>query len=153
MKGKAVDHFFHSAVQYCSVIENFDSNQDENKFKTLLLSLLDLYSKALHLPDIDPGKSLKVNVPLPQINFDKYEYYWEVFNPYKIDEPVCGSLSDDTLDIYKDVKEGIISYQKNHHNEAIWGWKFSFESHWGNHAVDAMRALHSVNFDEIDDLY
>lgn len=153
MNGKEVDGFFHSAVRYCSVIENFDSNQDENKFKTLLVSLLDLYSKALNLPDVEPGKSRKVNVSLPQINFDKYEYYWEVFNPYKIDgEPVCGSLSDDTLDIYKDVKEGIILYKKNHYNEAVWGGKFSFGSHWGSHAVDAMRAVHSVNIGDIDDL-
>ncbi|MBT2658887.1 hypothetical protein J7E81_27335 [Bacillus sp. ISL-18] len=83
MNGKEVDDFFHSAVRYCSVIESFDYNQDENKFKTLLVSLLDLYSKALNLPDVEPGKSRKVNVSLPQINFDKYEYYWEVFNPYK----------------------------------------------------------------------
>ena len=42
MKGKAADDFFHSAAQYCRIIEIFDSNQDENKFKTLLVSLLDL---------------------------------------------------------------------------------------------------------------
>ncbi|MBT2658888.1 DUF5063 domain-containing protein [Bacillus sp. ISL-18] len=54
--------------------------------------------------------------------------------------------------MYKDVKEGIILYQKNYYNEAVWGWKFSFESHWGSHAVDAMRAVNSVNIGDIDDL-
>jgi hypothetical protein len=25
---------------------------------------------------------------------------------------------------------------------AIWEWRFHFESHWGDHAIDALRALH-----------
>lgn len=149
MKNKSVYDFFQSAVKYCSIIENYHSNQDENKLKTLLASLLDLYGKALYLPDIEPENEQLTNFDIsrPQINFDKYDYYWEVFNPYKIEEPLCGSLSDDTLDIYNEVKKGIILYQKNQYNDAVWEWKFSFKIHWGSHAVDAIRALHSVNFD------
>jgi hypothetical protein len=25
---------------------------------------------------------------------------------------------------------------------AIWEWRFHFEWHWGDHAIDALRALH-----------
>jgi hypothetical protein len=57
---------------------------------------------------------------------------------------VGASLADDILDIYKDVKNGIILYEKNDHIEAVSEWKSSFDIHWGNHAVDAIRALHSV---------
>jgi hypothetical protein len=59
---------------------------------------------------------------------------------------VEASLSDDILDIYKDVKKGILLYEKNEHIEAIWEWKFCFEIHWGSHAVDEIRALHSAIF-------
>jgi hypothetical protein len=152
MQSKAVDDFFHSAVTYCSTIENFNSNQEENKLKNLLVSLLDLYSKALHLPGVEPESDelIEVKVSLPQINFGEYDNYWEVFNPYEFEEPLVASLSDDILGIYGDVKKGIVLYEQNQEIEAIWQWKFGLEIHWGSHAVDAVRALHSVYFQDID---
>lgn len=148
MKNKAVDNFFNSAIHYCNLVENFNSNQDNDKLKKLVISLLDLYSKALVLPDVDPENtdSFEFDVFVPQINFEQYEYYWEVFNPYNLEEPVCGSLTDDILDIYKDVKIGIFLYEYKEHIEAIWHWKFYFQVHWGSHTVDAIRALHSAIF-------
>jgi hypothetical protein len=116
--------------------------------KALLVSLLDLYSKALFLPEVEPEKSevADIDIPVPQINFNQYYLYWEVFNPYTLEEPVGSSLSDDILDIYNDLKKGIHLFEKNEHIEAIWIWKFGFETHWGSHAVDAIRALHSAEF-------
>jgi hypothetical protein len=104
MTHKGITHFYQSAVYYCSLIENFDNK----KLKILLLSLLDLYSKALHLPEVEPGQDrLKdIAISAPQINFGEYDHYWEVFNPYVFEEPVGGSLTDDILDIYKDIKKG-----------------------------------------------
>jgi hypothetical protein len=150
MKNNEVHEFFLTASNYCSIIENFDSNKDNNKFKNLLVSLLDLYSKALYLPEVEPENDEITNfdISVPPIKINKYDHYWEVFNPYHLEEPVGASLSDDILDIYKDVKKGIHLYGKNKHIEAIWEWKFGFEIHWGSHAVDAIRALHSVNFDD-----
>jgi hypothetical protein len=114
MKSKAEDDFYHSGVNYCSLIENFDSNQEKSKLKSLLHSLLDLYSKALNLPDVEPENDTtpEVNLSLPQINFGLYENYWEVFNPYEFEEPLVASLSDDVLDIYKDVKKGMCYTKK-----------------------------------------
>ncbi|MDP4156530.1 MAG: DUF5063 domain-containing protein [Bacillota bacterium] len=152
MQSKAADDFFHSAVTFCSIIENFNSNQEENKLKNLLVSLLDLYSKALHLPDVEPENDefIEVKLSLPQINFRQCDNYWEVFNPYEFEEPLVASLSDDILGIYGDVKKGIVLYEQNQEIEAIWQWKFGLEIHWGSHAVDAVRALHSVIFQDID---
>lgn len=148
MKNIVVDDFFHSAVHFCSIIENFDSNQVHDNLRALLVALLDLYSKALYLPEVEPehGEVTDIHISVPQINFNQYDHYWEVFNPYDLEEPVGASLSDDILDIYKDVKKGILLYEKYEHIEAIWEWKFGFELHWGSHAVDAIRALHSANF-------
>jgi hypothetical protein len=107
-----------------------------------------LYSKAIFLPDVEPGNDdvTDLNIVVPLVNFGEYDTYWEVFNPYHLEEPVGASLSDDILDIYKDAKKGILLYEKNEHIEGIWEWKFGFEIHWGSHAVDAIRALHSANF-------
>lgn len=146
MKNKEVDEFFVSALNYCNIVENLNSNNGNNKIKNLLVSLLDLYSKALYLPDVEPEEDevSDIELSVPQIISDEYNHYWKVFNPYHLDAPVGASLSDDILDIYKDVKRGIILYEKNEYAEAIWEWKFNFEIHWGSHAIDGIRALHSV---------
>ena len=146
MKNKEVDNFFLSALNYCNVVEDLNSNKGKNDLNNLLVSLLDLYSKALYLPDVEPENDevSDIKLSVPQILFDEYDHYWKVFNRYHLEEPVGASLSDDILDIYKDVKNGIILYEKNKYSEAIWEWKFNFEIHWGNHAVDAIRVLHSA---------
>lgn len=148
MKNNVVDAFIQSAENYCNTIDNFESNQDDNKLKTLLRSLIDLYSKALYLPEVETEMTqvTDLEVPVPKINFKKHDNYWEVFNPYHLNEPIGASLSDDILDIYKDVKEGLVLYEKKQYSEAIWQWKSTLEVHWGGHAADAIRALHSVNF-------
>jgi len=47
--------------------------------------------------------------------------------------------------MYKDVKKGIFLFERKKQKEAFWNWKFHFKTHWGGHAVDAIRALHSAN--------
>jgi hypothetical protein len=145
MNTKEADDFYLAALSYCRLIEKIDVFIDNNLIK-LINSLLDIYSKAILLPDIQSNINEECNfeITIPQINFGNYEFYWEVFNPYHLDETVSSSLSDDIVDIYKDVKKGLILFDKNEHKEAIWQWKFSFDIHWGSHAVDAIRALHYV---------
>ena len=63
------------------------------------------------------------------------------YNPLVLEEPVGGSLIDDIQDIYREIKKGIMFFQTNP-AAALWEWKFGFDNHWGNHAVDAIRALH-----------
>ncbi|MGG0179118.1 DUF5063 domain-containing protein [Gottfriedia acidiceleris] len=150
MVNKEINEFYLSALNYCKKIENFNSNKETNKFNNLLASLLDLYSKALYLPEVEAEDTevAILDFAIPKLNFGQNEYYWDVFEPYQLEEPVCGcgSLSDDILDIYKDVKEGNLLYDQNEQLEAIWHWKFDFHAHWGRHAVNAIRALHSINF-------
>jgi hypothetical protein len=142
---KEAEDFYFSAADFCKVIENTHFINESNLIK-LLRSLLELYSKALFLPEVETENNevSACDLPIPKIDFGNYDLYWEVFDPYHFEEPVGASLADDILDIYKDVKNGIILYEKNDHIEAVSEWKSSFDIHWGNHAVDAIRALHSV---------
>lgn len=71
------------------------------------------------------------------------------YTSYKLNEPGGGSLSDDILNIYKDLKEGIILFEQDTPNEAIWHWKFHFQAYWGSHVVNALRTLNSVKHDLI----
>jgi hypothetical protein len=101
---------------------------------------------ALSLPSVEPTDGAKpprsCDPPSNWQGFEEFESYWEVFDPYKLDQPVAGSLSDDLLDVYRDVRRGLALWESPHDAAAIWEWRFSLESHWGDHAVDALRALH-----------
>lgn len=70
--------------------------------------------------------------------------YAEIFDPLTLppEPPVVGSLADDIADIYQDVVTGLRAYQAGQKATALWEWGFGFQSHWGAHATDAMRALH-----------
>jgi len=98
-----VEDFFCSAVNFCDVVENFDSPQTPSNLKTLLVSLLDLYTIALHLPEVEPENDnfIDLKISIPKIEFNQFDHYWEVFNPYFLVEPVGSSLSDDILDIFE----------------------------------------------------
>jgi hypothetical protein len=109
-------------------------------------AFLDLYTAAVELPHVEPPSG-SAEPPSPEppegwAGFEKLDIYWEVFDPYELAEPVAGSLSDDILDVYRDVLRGLRQWEGGDYAAAVWGWRFSFESHWGDHAVDALRALH-----------
>ena len=71
MKNKGVDNFFLSALNYCNVVEDLNSNKRKNDLNNLLVSLLDLYSKALYLPDVEPENDevSDIKLSVPQISF------------------------------------------------------------------------------------
>ncbi|MGA2003288.1 MAG: DUF5063 domain-containing protein [Terriglobales bacterium] len=74
----------------------------------------------------------------------EWDLYWEVFDPTKDSEAIRGSLADDIADVYRDIKEGLgcqdldLALQ----GDAIWEWRVGFYSHWGKHAIDALRTIH-----------
>jgi hypothetical protein len=70
------------------------------------------------------------------------DIYWEVFDPFECNEPVAGSLSDDILDMDRDVSRGLALWDAGAEDAAVWEWRFSFEVHWGVHATSALRAIH-----------
>jgi hypothetical protein len=67
--------------------------------------------------------------------------YWEVFDPRKDEKAIRASLADDIADIYRDLERGSNCLKENP-AEAIFHWRFGFYSHWGSHAVNALRITH-----------
>jgi hypothetical protein len=72
------------------------------------------------------------------------DYYGEIFDPLPVPplEPCLGSLSDDIADIYGDVVSGLRKFRAGHENAAVQDWIFGLQTHWGEHATSAIRALH-----------
>jgi hypothetical protein len=143
-----IEEFLYSADAYCRVIETLGSLDDKRTRKAVHAALADLYAKALHLPrtEVETEEAERFDFPLPELEGQKYDMYFQVFDSYKLEEPVTGSLKDDILGVYQDLKEGLLLYEQGAVAEAVWQWKFSFATHWGHHAANAIRALHSVNF-------
>ena len=72
--------------------------------------------------------------------------YREVFDPYEPgDAPdageVQGSLADDLADIYRELRAGVIKWERGETGDALREWRFGFAHHWGEHATGALRAL------------
>ena len=81
-------------------------------------------------------------------------FYWCYFDPSEpldaIEEPCISDLGDDLADIYRDIKPGLRAWE-THNDEylpaIVFDWKEPlFSSHWGVHAVNAMRALHPIAY-------
>ena len=71
------------------------------------------------------------------------QHYSEIFCPQvPPDPPRVGDLADDLVAIYGDVALGLYLHQAGRADDALWQWGFGFQSHWGQHASSAIRALH-----------
>lgn len=114
MNMKVAENFYLAALAYCKLVEETDIPSEDHLMK-FVYSLVDLYSKALSLPDVESERTEEIDlvVPSPHIYFHTNDSYWEVFHPYHLEEPVASSLSDDIINIYIDVKKELLLYDKN----------------------------------------
>lgn len=157
--------FLNSAQNFINLLEN-----ENLTLKEFMISchsiLLELYTCGHNFDEIelkysDVHSRNEVKIKFENRNksiiskLNENEFYWEVFDPINPDmenEPIKGSLSDDLSDIYHDLKIELEKINTNT-NEAIedafWQMKFSFRNHWGNHCIDALRALHYLCYETI----
>lgn len=144
-------HFAKIAKDYCSVV-----TASPLEPRAVLTCLLRLLVAANELPSDTPSfgnspapwstltdecAAISANVADTLGSADRY---WMVFDPRCDEAPCVGSLSDDLSDIYRDLRRGLEWFDREAPHDAAWEWRFTFESHWGNHATDAVRALHRL---------
>jgi hypothetical protein len=121
---------------------------------------LRLYEGALLLPSTEPTTEESFD----QITHQEWEaarkrvsdrlqrdYYWQIFEPLEMDPPeaMAGSLSDDLADIWRELKVGLRALEDNNRDkraDVVWHWRFSFETHWAQHAAGAISALNALCF-------
>lgn len=140
----AIAEFVGSARRFCALVEGAASLSRGERVHRARDCLADLVLKAGRLPQGDadgPEVTDDGTVAPGWPGFEELDIYWEVFDPYENDEPVAGSLSDDMLDVYRDLRRGLRAYDAGQVGVAVWEWRFHFDQHWGDHAVDALRAL------------
>ena len=140
-----ITRFVEAARAYCRFVQDAGAYPPAARLRAAAQQLATLYAASLSLPDPEPLPDVsEPSVERPRwAGFDDYDAYWEVYDPLKMeaDSVVCGSLSDDILDVYSDVASGLALFDDGHVANAVWHWRFTRGVHWGDHAVDALRAL------------
>ncbi len=140
-----MEQYYQEARLFCKWAEELDSITEENACE-IVLKLMKLYALSACLPDIETDEAYEGEAVQHQLSFavPSFDAYWEIYNPYVCDEPVCGSLYDDICSVYSDLRSGVLLYERGCISEAAWEWKQNFEQHWRFHAVDAIRALNGM---------
>lgn len=145
--------FVDQARQLCDFVERAGALALDQRLEGARQRLLALYAAGAMLPRVEPPDDVEDGpagaAPAGWAGFERFDVYREVFDPYEEGAPVAGSLSDDLLGAYGDVRRGLALWDDGGTTPsdasrlaAIWEWRFHFEIHWGDHAIDALRALH-----------
>ena len=146
MRKDKAKEFYKQAEQYCHFIKENVVTVDLVPF--LIELLMTLYISAMDFPEtqLETDNSLLDNAETDSVRLSDQisATYWEVFNPYIDENPVCSDLIDDLTDIAIDLKKGMKEYESGRYGNAIFEWKLLFNNHWGQHIVDALRALHTL---------
>ncbi len=159
--------FKEAAEKYCALFET--KPDDANVWAEQITSAIaHLYAFGHDLPDLHlPEDALDVPDSMG-VNDDEWKAiyrfvgemlgshrgYWAYFDP---SEPLdanqdisFGDLADDLADIYRDIKPGLRAWASANDvylPSIVFDWKFPlFGSHWGVHAVSALRALHPLAY-------
>jgi hypothetical protein len=162
---ETVQRFGALAQRYCDLIDNAAGCETMDFLLRVYRILPNLIAEAIRLPDTDPWRRNEDDDPkeevLPNVSIgveewkNRYEslkqklgnsdLYWTVFDPTKDNEVIRGTIADDLGDIYRDLKEPLLLAQIRIRPEVvIWEWRFGFYSHWGDHAISALRTIHCL---------
>jgi len=151
----AVTEFRAEATRFCALIEEAKSHGGQ-LLDRLVRVLPSVYATAVRLPSISPTSDKLVHRELAheqrEAIFEQLsqalgdsDLYWSVEALDDEDtEAFRRSLANDLKEIYSNLKEGLIAWEAGEsEDDVVWEWRFSFWSHWGNHLVDALRAVHT----------
>ncbi|ABC28437.1 conserved hypothetical protein [Hahella chejuensis KCTC 2396] len=143
--------FVELAREYCQWSEARPGSAEE-EMATAARLLAKLYATILELPFEPAGTDLEFETMTHDAWQKIYQRFGSMpFTQYRdIDDPFdmqsasvnAGDIADDLADIYRDMKDGLSLWDHNHTREAVCYWEESFRIHWGQHAIDALKALH-----------
>jgi uncharacterized protein DUF5063 len=151
--------FIDAARKYCSFIESYEA---ETPRQFILLSqnhLLSLYNLGNCMILMEEKSDKKFDIKLDEQEFQKslhfiadrlwdYRYYWYVFDPTakkKDTGIVYGDLYEDLGAIYKYIKNSLLLYghkSSDAKQNAVWDFKWNFDTHWSGHCANAICAIH-----------
>jgi len=81
----------------------------------------------------------------------KDDEYWFLENDNPLNDPLKASMADNLADLYQDMKDFIILYQKplrDAKKMAVWEIRELFKAHWGFRCVNLLKVLHYKLYSE-----
>jgi hypothetical protein len=162
----AVEAFLSLARQYHEVIERRDPDDPVSFLRNVQPVLAGLCHAALALPepdeiDLPNGAEGFATRDDAEVLIERWRplmealiaelgadaHYWEVPDPYDLAHPIQGSLADDLAAVFIALDEGLRRWDRadfDLRRAIVREWRFSYENHWGRHAIAAMRAIHAL---------
>ena len=153
----SVLEFIRIAHEYCLFAEQIDQKDREDASEFFLKIGPLLYLKGKLLPEIEPEypeaseryvteEEWQEIFNLFRVVYNEKDEYYHVFYEEAAEfEAVKASLSENFADIYQDLKDFILLYQKNPsaaRQNAIHDCKALFEARWGHKVLSNLRYLH-----------
>jgi hypothetical protein len=162
-----VKDFKEAAEKFCLLLESQPVDTDAWG-EELVATLAQVYAFAHRLPNLESSDNCSEVPDSIDVTREEWRHVFDLvhdllgpqsvylayFDPSEPSDSTAnhlhGDLADDLVDIYRDLKPGLRAWASG--NDAmipsiVFDWKFPlFGSHWGIHAVSAMRALHPIVF-------
>lgn len=161
---KYTEDFVRVALEFCILIEKVKPEEKQTFLGNILKILPLLYLKISVIPPVeeyyDSDLESKVNEDLyakVETNLSEVlgedNFYLETFHPdiNLSDSPVAVRISEDLADIYQDIGNFIGVFkngQKETMNDSLVQCIENFKKYWGQHLVNALRALHHIEYKE-----
>ena len=146
------------ANQYCTFVEKNHLFEQQDALDYLLKIIPLLYIKGVLIPEMEIEDNRAYNrfvteeeYEINYLNFkDKFDKinYFEAFNTLN-NEIETYDLAELTIDVYQDMKDFLILFQKNTFSAqetALWACRQNFYERWGRHISLLLPYLHQVLF-------
>ncbi len=143
-------------MESCALIETVEGTAEVVVLQRLGRLLPALLVAVQDLPDGEPATEFDSPDISHQTWADRYRAhnaalgakvdYWTTSEVIATEEPEvrCLTLADDLADIWSDLKGPLLLLEAGGEEaDAVWAWRFGASTHWGTHAVEAIRAVHS----------
>lgn len=157
---KAVIETLTVANEYCLFIEKIENFPTEELFPFLQKIITLLYLKGCLLPEIvvesDEANERFMTAEQWELIFGELrkklannDEFWslDLDGPDET-TPIKASISEQLTDVYQDLKDFVLLYQKNTKaakQNAAANCKALFNSHWGIRIIDVLKFIHSQN--------
>jgi len=148
--------FLAIAQKFCLFIEEIDKYDKKQIFEYLHKALPLLYVRGSVLPGVKP-ENFDVNEKFfteeqwqntfneIRKKLQKDDVFWYLENDNPLNEPIKGSFADKLTDVYQDMKDFVILYQKPLRDAkriALWEIIELFKAHWGFRIVNLLKVIH-----------
>lgn len=158
LNSKKFQLFLKSTLEYINYIENSSNKPADEYFSTLRKLLINLYSTAIDLSEIELITKTEISEKFNVENLDSItakiksclvekRYYNGIWNPTDLNdkEIITFDLLDDLQEIYRDLKSSLMIFEIKSFESietALFQFKNDFELHWDHHCINALRGIH-----------